>query len=162
MSTPTQSHSGSTHRLTTVTGAEILASIKEETVQKAEELAQKNALLLKAAQELLTVRLSLTQLLEQVNSTLFKPVKNGHQSDVRSAPIRSMFMKLLKLEAHEDDIEGYMRRAEHHEEWYWYLVDSTDGCGLTHENAYAMSVAMHADAGIPFDKVTCTYTPWSP
>ena len=65
----------------------------------------------------------------------------------------------MKLEEHVvAEIEGYMKKVEWHESWYWYLVNDWTGCRLSHEDAYTLSVAMHADAGIPFDKVACTVT----
>lgn len=56
------------------------------------------------------------------------------------------------------DLAEYVREVEH-VEWYWKLLDSSS---LNHEQAYTMSVAMHADHGLKFDEETCLETPYSP
>lgn len=56
------------------------------------------------------------------------------------------------------DLHEYFREADH-VDWYWKLLDSSQ---LTHEQAYTMSVAMHADGNLKFDEATCLETPYSP
>ncbi len=65
----------------------------------------------------------------------------------------------MELEDHSYDTIYECVEKKHHTEWYWILYE--DG-GLSHENAYAISLAMHVDLRIPFHDVKCTVTPDSP
>ncbi len=56
------------------------------------------------------------------------------------------------------DLNEYFREVDH-TDWYWKLVDSSQ---LTHEQAYTLAVAMHADRNPKFDEATCLETPYSP
>ena len=49
--------------------------------------------------------------------------------------------------------------ALHHTEWFWSLLDVVE---LEYNDVYVLVVAMHIDAGVKFDKETCTITPYSP
>ncbi|KAI0759612.1 hypothetical protein BC629DRAFT_1057015 [Irpex lacteus] len=138
------------------------------------QLTDKETLLTETKRTLQNIQGQAAQLVQQINSTDntsesnsgsnvsetdSTPDSSSNNDAIRSMPTCDSIVTQFRLTADiYADLYEYFREVEH-EGWYWKLID---GSLLSHERAYTLAVAMHADAGIQFDEETCLETPYSP